>query len=100
MSDPSRTSKWILLVSSLVTLGFLLAAARRENITADWRHIQQGYRDSLLAKASDESSRRRARELPIEIRQVTVPALQAVDRCVTCHLGIDDPRMKDQPQPY
>lgn len=100
MTDPSRTSKWVLLVSSLVTLGFLLAAAMRENITADWRRVQQDYKQALLAKATDEASRRVAADFPIEIRQVTVPALTAVDRCVTCHLGIDDPRMKDQPQPY
>ena len=35
MTDPSRASKWILLISSLVTLAFLLAAARHENITAE-----------------------------------------------------------------
>ena len=100
MSDPSRASKWVLLISSLATLGFLLAAARRENITADWRRVQQGYKDVLRSKATDEKARRVAAEFPIEIRQITVPALQTVDRCVTCHPGIDDPRMQDQPQPY
>ena len=30
----------------------------------------------------------------------SVPALHTVDRCVTCHLGIDDPRMADQRNPH
>lgn len=99
-SDPSRTSKWVLLISSLVSLGFLVAAAVRENITADWRGIQAQYPAILLSKAADDAARKVAREFPIEIRQVTVLALATVDRCVTCHVGIDDPRMADQPQPY
>ncbi len=99
-TDPSRASKWVLLVSSAVTLGFLLAAAARENITADWRRVQANYRKVLLAKASDEKTRRVAEHFPIEIRQISVPALNIVDRCVSCHLGIDDPRMKDQPEPF
>ena len=31
---------------------------------------------------------------------MVVPALHTVDRCVTCHLGIDDPRMTDEPNPH
>ncbi|MBI3694183.1 MAG: c-type cytochrome [Acidobacteria bacterium] len=89
-----------MLISSLVTLGFLLAAAARENVTAEWRHVQKDYQRILLAKAGDATSRRVAGQFPVEIRQVTVPALNTVDRCVSCHLGIDDPRMKDQPEPH
>ena len=72
MNDPSRSYKWVLLVSSLVTLGFLLAAAARENVTAEWRNVQKDYKRILLAKAGDAPSRRVAEELPIEIRQITV----------------------------
>lgn len=98
--DPSRISKWALLISSLVTLGFLVAAAVRENVTAQWRDVQRDYRALLLAQARDAKSQSLAGALPIEIRQVTVPALNVVDRCVTCHLGIEDPRMAGAPQPH
>lgn len=100
MTDPSRTSKIVLLVSSVVTIALLIAAAVRENITADWRGLQAGYRKILLSKAADAKSRAAAAAFPVEIRQVSVPALNAVDRCVTCHTGIDDPRMADQRQPW
>jgi len=34
------------------------------------------------------------------MKQVSVPALGTVDRCVSCHNGIDDPRMTDVEQPH
>jgi len=97
-SDPSKAYKWATLVSSLITIGLLVAAAARENITADWREHQKTFRQILIDKAADAASRRAAEIFPIEIRQVT--ALGSVDRCVTCHNGIDDPRMADQVNPY
>ncbi len=36
----------------------------------------------------------------MRLRQVVVPDLGRVDRCVICHLGLDDPRMTDVPQPF
>ena len=99
-SDPSRSYKQVTLACSLVTIGFLIAAAVRENISADWRGLQADFRSILESKAKDGAARAAAARLPIEIRQVSVPALHTVDRCVTCHLGIDDPRMADQPNPH
>lgn len=41
-----------------------------------------------------------AREFSVEMRQVVALDLDAIDRCVACHLGLDDPRMTDVPQPF
>jgi len=98
--DPSRSYKWVTVICAAVSIAFLVAAAVRENISADWRAYQQAYRSILTAKAKDDAARATARRLPIEIRQITVPALHTVDRCVSCHLGIDDPRMADQANPH
>lgn len=100
MKDPSRLYRWILLLTSLVALGFLLAAAVRENLLAEWQQRQRAYRKLLAEKATDARGRELLRNFRIELRQVSVPALGAVDRCVSCHVGIDDPRMTDVPQPY
>ena len=99
-NDPSRSFKWVTVVCSVISVGFLIAAAVRENISADWRGHQAAFRGILLSKAKDDKARAMARNLPIEIRQVSIPALHTVDRCVTCHLGIDDPRMADQANPH
>ncbi|MCL6480835.1 MAG: c-type cytochrome [Firmicutes bacterium] len=100
MKDPSRLYRWMLLLTSLVSLGFLLAAAVRENLLAEWQQRQRTYRKLLAEKATDARGRELLRNFRIELRQVSVPALGAVDRCVSCHVGIDDPRMTDVPQPY
>lgn len=99
-SDPSRPAKWLLLVSSLVTLAFLIAAAVRENITSEWRDYQQRYRKLLAERAGDDRGRQIARDFSVELRQISVPELGVVDRCVTCHTGIEDPRMSDAPVPF
>ena len=99
-NDPARGAKWLLLITSIVTAGFLVAAALHENVTAEWRRIQSRYRSVLASKAKDDGARAAAARFSVEVRQVTVPALKVVDRCVTCHVGIEDPRMADQKQPY
>lgn len=100
MKDPSRLYRWMLLVASVATIGYLVGAALHENYLAEWRGIQYDYRKILQAKATDDRGRELLREFRVQLRQVSVPGLNAVDRCVTCHNGIDDPRMTDVPQPH
>jgi hypothetical protein len=82
--DPSRLFKWTTAICSAATIGFLVAAAVRENISADWRGYQTAFRGILETKAASDAARTSARSFPIEIRQVVVPALQ------TLFLGRDD----------
>jgi cbb3-type cytochrome c oxidase subunit III len=100
MRDPSRLFRWTLLVSSLVSLLLLIGAAVRENYLSQWQFIQRAYRRILQQKASDERGRQILQNYRVELHQVSVPALDVVDRCVTCHVGIDDPRMTDVRQPF
>jgi mono/diheme cytochrome c family protein len=100
MNDPSRKYRWLLLGMSLLTIGYLIAAAVRENFLGEWYRVQKQYRTILDAKATDEPGRAIARDFRIELKQVTVPQLKAVDRCVSCHNGIDDPRMTGVPAPH
>jgi mono/diheme cytochrome c family protein len=36
----------------------------------------------------------------VELRQVDLPQLGTTDRCVTCHVAIDNPAMANAPQPF
>lgn len=92
-----RWMKAVLLVSSLVFLAFLLLAAVYENYSAEWRTHQQAYARALRELAAEKNQP--AVAYPLEIRQVYLPQLNRVDRCVTCHVGIDNPVFKDAPQP-
>jgi len=65
---------------------------------AEWRTTQTRFREleatlknpHQLAQSADASG----------VRQIWLPDLGRVDRCTTCHLGIDDPVFKTAPQPY
>ena len=92
--------KTLLAVGSLATLLLVLVAAAQENYFVEWRNTQREYRRILLSKAEDEAQVKAARRFGVEIRQIVVPDLDRVDRCVTCHLGLDDPRMTEETQPF
>lgn len=100
MKDPSRIYRWTLLLASLVTIAYLLGAALRENYLAQWRTVQLQYRDLLQQKAGDARGRELLARYRVELKQVSLPALGTVDRCVTCHNGVDDPRMMDVARPH
>ena len=100
MKDPSKFHRWLLLCASLVTVGFLVAAAIRENYLAEWQAIQRSYRNLLREKATDKHGRELFETFRIELRQVSLPQLGTVDRCVSCHVGIDNPRMASARQPF
>lgn len=95
-----RRMKWSLLIVSLATLGFVVASALRDNIFPEWRSYRRGYADILREKAVDDRSRTIADQFEIRIVQDVLPELGRIDRCRTCHAGVDDPRMASQPQPY
>jgi mono/diheme cytochrome c family protein len=95
-----RRVKIGLLITSLVTVVLLTVAALHENIFPSWRTHQRNYAGILQQKANDTWGRKIARDYKVEMRQVVLPELGTVDRCVTCHSGIDDPRMTDVPNPY
>jgi len=100
VQDPAQPFRWVLLVSSLLTFSFLVASLVEENYLVEWRVRQREYQSILEQKATDELGRALLRNYHIGLRQISVPALQVVDRCVTCHLAIDDPRMSDVRQPF
>jgi cbb3-type cytochrome oxidase cytochrome c subunit len=94
-----RRLKILLLVSSLVCLAFLLLAAFEENFTADWRAPQIDYARLLQQKAPGGSDTESTPGYPIELRQVFLKDWNRVDRCVSCHVGIDNPSFRDAEQP-
>ena len=100
MIDPSRKYRWILLGASVLTIGYLIAAAVRENFHAEWFRLQNQYRAILNTKATDDQGRAIAHDFRVELKQIALPQLKTVDRCVACHNGIDDPRMTDVPLPH
>ena len=75
-------------------------AVRREESLNRWKEYQLSYRDTLAGRASTTLQQEAALAYPIDVRQISVPGLQRTDRCVSCHVGIEDARMAELPLPY
>lgn len=90
-----RPMKVLLLVSSTTSLVVLASAAYQENFRGQWRDHQRVYRGLLVSTATNDMERRAAESFSIEHKQFYLPDLGAIDRCTTCHLGVENPAMAD-----
>jgi len=92
--------KKLLLISSLVALAFLVASGLSENVFVSWKGYQKEYARILSSRVATPEEKREALAIPVELRQLVVPDLAVIDRCVTCHIGMDDPRMAGAANPF
>jgi cytochrome c2 len=66
--------------------------------TAEWRSTQSRFQ---RIEASVKNPHELAQAASVGgLRQIWLPDLGRVDRCVTCHLGIDDPAFASAPAPF
>jgi len=95
----SRFYLSLLLISGLILFVFIVIAFYRE-ISPEWKRYQTEYRDVLIKKAKDEAARGKARSLKIEQQQIYLESLKRVDRCMNCHIGVDNPLVADAQIPF
>lgn len=87
------------LITSLTIIAVLLAVAYRENLDMEWHHYQKEYKEKIQTLAQTDQEKEIAKKYKIKMRQVVLPGLNRVDRCTSCHVGLEDPRMGDMEQP-
>jgi mono/diheme cytochrome c family protein len=90
----------VTLVSGLIFIAFVLMAWYRETFMQQWKDIQAEYKEILITKAQDAPEAEAARGFEVELREIVLAHFERVDRCVTCHPGIEDPRMTDVAPPH
>jgi len=73
-----------LVAMSFVFLALVAIALWRE-VFPSWRPVQKTFRNDLQKYAGVE----KADSFQIGIKQIWIPKINVVDRCVTCHLGYD-----------
>ncbi len=95
-----RRVKWWLLAVSLATLALLVLAALAENVYPQWRQTRLAYAKVLKREATDARGQVIAGQFKIDPDQYVLRELRRVDRCVTCHAGVEDPRLIDEKQPF
>ncbi len=82
----------IMGVLLLVLAGFAFYDA----LTPEWGGYQSDFRDLVDEKFGPE----RAATVPAGLQQIAVPDLGRVDRCVTCHQGVEWKGLENAPEPF
>jgi mono/diheme cytochrome c family protein len=92
-----RRFRWATLVSGSVLVILLVTAWVKETFMADWKRLQKEYRQLALEGSVEEET---SLETSTRILQVSPTGLNRTDRCITCHLGMENPFMAGAPQPH
>jgi mono/diheme cytochrome c family protein len=94
-----RRLQQIFFALSFLALALIIAAGWQAD-SPSWKNYQRRYH--VLEAEGEPNAVAKANVIatPPEIHQTMLIGLQRVDRCTTCHLGVDDPTMKDAPDPY
>jgi mono/diheme cytochrome c family protein len=97
MTEPRLERAFFLL--SIGALALTVSAIWQAS-TPPWKPYQSGFYALAASREKDPATRAALERSPLEIKQILLPGLQRVDRCVTCHLGIEDPTMAAVAHPY
>ena len=89
---------WAVFTGSALLVILLFVAWLSEGRSRQWRAYQQEYRDLLETAAGGQTG-------PVDfpeqgILQVELPQLDRVDRCISCHSGLEDSHMEGAPPPH
>jgi len=95
-----RRDKNLLYAMFAISLIILFAITTFKDLTPEWKEIQRGYVRRLAEKVTSPAKKEKVDNFPIKIRQAWNHELKVADRCMTCHLGVDNMEMKNAPQPY
>src|ERR1035438_5637230 len=84
---------------SMIVLALMLGAVWQAASPA-WKTYQQEFHRLEAVGEPNAAAKSDVMNAVLVIRQDLLPGLQRVDRCTTCHLGAEDPTMKNSPLPF
>ncbi len=94
MNWKNRDAAWISFFS--VAMLIITVMVFRDYSRPEWKQYQTDFKELVTNRLGPE----RAEKVPTELQQIWVKELRRVDRCTTCHLGIEWSRFDDAPQPF
>lgn len=97
--DDDRKIVRLFSLSSLALLALTLLAVWKDS-HREWMVYQKRFYAMEARRVADEAERERIARTPPQLKQIVTDRLGRVDRCVACHLGVEDPRLKNAPQPF
>ena len=91
--------QWMVLILAGFLLILLVGASVHESVNREWKKLQREY--VRILREAEPKPEETEREGPEKgIFQVDLPQFNRVDRCITCHNGIEDQRMEGMLQPH
>ncbi|HEX9898250.1 MAG TPA: cbb3-type cytochrome c oxidase subunit II [Candidatus Methylomirabilis sp.] len=100
--DPGASLRrwtWAFALLSLWAFVFFVLSLWRD-YAREWKGYQKTFLQMELSQAKEERERQIVRARDYELNQIIVAGGRRMDRCTTCHLGIEDPRFNNAPQPF
>jgi len=92
--------KIVLLLSSIAIVLFSGLYLYQENVLPEWRSHQQAYLDRIEQKRDSHAEpKATSYSFDIGLKQIWLPQMNRADRCVSCHVAIEDPNFKDTANP-
>jgi mono/diheme cytochrome c family protein len=89
----------ILFFSGVACLFLMALHAWRENLGAEWIPHQERYKAVLASRAGNDADQAVAAAYEVKLRQIVLAEGFATDRCVTCHVAVEDMSMKGESEP-
>ncbi|MBN1482544.1 hypothetical protein EH223_10905 [candidate division KSB1 bacterium] len=65
-----------------------------------WKNVQAEYKRIALSMSENEQQREALKHTRKRIHQLLLDDLQRIDRCMTCHAGVENPHFVEQPLPH
>ena len=86
-------------IAAVIIIVALLTGWIMDGLNPSWKQIQREYR-SMIREACADAGIREAIIPPAGIYQVKLPQFNRMDRCMTCHQGIDQGSVSFDKQPF
>lgn len=100
MDTEKRLHRWYIAFAVFaVALAVLAAVGFRKDQSREWTHWQERFRTQEFARAAISGDDSTAPDPVLEVRQLHLPELGRVDRCMSCHLAVEDPSYAGMSQP-
>ena len=73
-----------------------LAISPAKDYFSEWK----GYQNAFYKKVQEKGESTKESSGSIAIKQLAIEELGRVDRCITCHMGVDEPGFKSEENPF
>ncbi|HEX7412072.1 MAG TPA: hypothetical protein VF298_08040, partial [Bacteroidales bacterium] len=83
----------VYFITAIAFLG-ILAISPLKDYFSEWRAVQRDYNRYI------EKLPQKVKPSPLVLKQIWVPKLNRIDRCITCHTGIDNGKLANAPLPF